>query len=425
MDRINIGNTEETSLNEKKDNIISNTNNLNELTDEEKLKAKENGFILLGKTGVGKTSLLNLIYKDKIGKVGCSLQSETKNSNYYCIKEKTSSETIYFCIIDTPGLYDSEGREEDKKQKNEIIQLISKEKIKIKGILFISNFQNERFDASEQDTLLQYNVIFPLKDFWKRVILIFTHYYGDPDGDSKEDIREHSTKILSEIFILLMDKVKDVSDPISFLDMKRKYYNIHSIIKNNNQKESNENNRNEIIFEISNFIKLKPMFSKLEIFNFEKYEIDVNDDYLYDCNLILYLDSSDNIIHQEFELLQHYPKNESNINNMKIKLDIENCEIIDGKIVKKTTIKEGLKEIFKYKEGLFGSVITVGSIIGCIITSGLFGIGFIPSALLIGKSYVDYTENKKNEEKKVNDLLVEQNINNLINQELKRYLEKK
>ena len=47
MDRINIGNTEETSLNEKKDNIISNTNNLNELTDEEKLKAKENGFILL------------------------------------------------------------------------------------------------------------------------------------------------------------------------------------------------------------------------------------------------------------------------------------------------------------------------------------------------------------------------------------------
>ena len=59
MDRINIGNTEETSLNEKKDNIISNTNNLNELTDEEKLKAKENGFILLGKTGVGKTSLLN------------------------------------------------------------------------------------------------------------------------------------------------------------------------------------------------------------------------------------------------------------------------------------------------------------------------------------------------------------------------------
>ena len=85
-----------------------------------------------------------------------------------------------------------------------------------------------------------------------------------------------------------MDKVKDVSDPISFLDMKRKYYNIYSKIKNDKHKESNERNRNDIIVEISNFIQLKPMFSKLEIFNFEKYAIDINDNYLYYCNLILY-----------------------------------------------------------------------------------------------------------------------------------------
>ena len=84
MDRINIGNNEEI----KKDNKSSNTNNLNELTDEEKLKAKENGFILLGKTGVGKTSLLNVICANNVGKVGYSSQSETKTSNYYCIKEK-------------------------------------------------------------------------------------------------------------------------------------------------------------------------------------------------------------------------------------------------------------------------------------------------------------------------------------------------
>ena len=68
MENINIGNTEEISLNEKKDNNISNTNTLNELANEEKLKAKENGFILLGKKGVGRTSLLNVIYKNNIGK---------------------------------------------------------------------------------------------------------------------------------------------------------------------------------------------------------------------------------------------------------------------------------------------------------------------------------------------------------------------
>jgi hypothetical protein len=168
---------------------------------------------------------------------------------------------------------------------------------------------------------------------------------------------------------------------------------------------------------------------RIQIKSFPVYEeneiIDVNDNYLYDCNLIIYLDLYDNIIHKEFVLLQKYPKNESNLDNRKIELNIENCEIIDGKLFKKTTKQEGLNEIFKYKEGLVGGVITVGSIIACIISSGLFGIGFIPSALLISKSYIDYKEDKKNEEKKINDVFVEQKINNLINQELKKLSEKK
>ncbi len=170
-------------------------------------------------------------------------------------------------------------------------------------------------------------------------------------------------------------------------------------IKNDTQKESNENNRNEMIYKISNFIKLKQTFSKLEIFNFEKFEIDVNDNYLYDCNLIIYLDLYDNIIHKEFVLLQKYPKNESNLDNRKIELNIENCEIIDWKNVKKNTKKEGIKEIFKYKEGLVGGLITVCSIVACIISSGLFDFGF-PSALFITNSFMDYKEDKKIEEKK-------------------------
>ena len=44
---------------------------------------------------------------------------------------------------------------------------ISGEKIHIKGILFLINFQNKRFDADEQEALLNYNTLFPLKNFWK------------------------------------------------------------------------------------------------------------------------------------------------------------------------------------------------------------------------------------------------------------------
>lgn len=58
--------------------INENKNNPNYLTKEEIIKAKENSFILLGKTGVGKTSLLNIIYGEEIGKVGHTTLSETK-----------------------------------------------------------------------------------------------------------------------------------------------------------------------------------------------------------------------------------------------------------------------------------------------------------------------------------------------------------
>ena len=71
----------------------------------------------------------------------------------------------------------------------------------MKGILFLSNFRGERFDASEQDPLIQYNAIFLLKDFWKRVILIFTHYYRDPEGDSKEESENILLKFYLKCFI--------------------------------------------------------------------------------------------------------------------------------------------------------------------------------------------------------------------------------
>ena len=53
-------------------------------------------------------------------------------------------------------------------------------------------FQEERFDSSEQETLLSYNRFFPLKRFWKHLVVIFTHY---PNGDDIEEMIE-KTKIL-------------------------------------------------------------------------------------------------------------------------------------------------------------------------------------------------------------------------------------
>lgn len=68
---------ETSDLNYNDANILNNN-----LSEEEILKCKENCFIWLGKTGVGITSLLNIIFGED---VGYSSISETKESKIYGI----------------------------------------------------------------------------------------------------------------------------------------------------------------------------------------------------------------------------------------------------------------------------------------------------------------------------------------------------
>ena len=53
------------------------------LNDEEKEKAKQNGFILVGKTGTGKTTILNAIFNKVVGKVESSAESVIKITSIY------------------------------------------------------------------------------------------------------------------------------------------------------------------------------------------------------------------------------------------------------------------------------------------------------------------------------------------------------
>ena len=71
-----------------------------------------------------------------------------QNSDYYYIKEEINNKIVYFWIIDKPGLSDTRVKEDDEKLKKEIISIISNVNIKIKGVLFLSNFQMERLDET-------------------------------------------------------------------------------------------------------------------------------------------------------------------------------------------------------------------------------------------------------------------------------------
>ena len=415
----------------KTEQNIIHINKKNELTEEEIIKAKENCFIILGKTGTGKTSLLNLIYGGNIAKVGYESKSETKISSYYCIKEEINSKKICFSIIDTPGLYDSDVLQNDEKIKNNTKELIAKENLKIKGILFLSNFQNERFDYSEIDSLFQYNAFFPLKNFWDHIILIFTHYYGDPDGDTKEEMRDQSIDNLSFLFSKLMDRIKEVSTPKKFIELERIYVNIHSRIKNEKHIKDNEVYRKQILAKIYQYSELEPMYNKYCVFNFNNIESENYNKFLFNSQLELFLDEKNNIINKIFKMISIVPKN--NDDDIKDKNQIEmnmiNCEINNkGNLSFNNITKKG--SINDFKLYICGGGLTILSFFGIehfIIPYPPISCIFI-SALLLGCHFIckNYNNIKNSEEiveKKKEQMINELNIKYLIEDEIIKYME--
>ena len=393
--------------------------NNNKLTKEEILKAKENGFILIGKTGVGKTSLLNLIYGNNIGKVGYSTNSETKISTEYYIKKKIGSEFIYFCLIDTPGLYDTNGEEIDTIQTDKINILISEKDIKIKGLLFLSNFQNERFDASEQLSLIKYNSIFPLKDFWKHMVIIFTHYYGDPDGDSKEEIKSRSTEVFSKLFRNIMEKTKGVSEPIDFDKITKQYINIYSNPKKENHFKNNEIIRQNLINEIVKLIKYEPMFTKLCILHIYNYEINENDDNIYNCDLYLYYDANDKIINTNFVKLKTMKKYKGYKNDQNIILNTQICEIKkNGNLSLKKNEEEIFSKILNSKIiELGGKQITIGNILS-LTRVPLLSSSFVGPIASNISSFISNANSKVEKEEQIKNIAKEINIGKLIKEGL-------
>ena len=69
-----------------------------------------------------------------------------------------------------------------------------------------------------------------------------------------------------------------------------------------------------------------------------------------------------------------YDITKENLENQKIKMEIENCVVNEnGNLVKKSSKKEGgLKEIFKNSKGKIGKGLTVVSFIGAICSSFFF-----------------------------------------------------
>ena len=254
--------------------------------------ARLNGFILTGKTGAGKSTLLNVIFDQQVAEAKKDAFAVTKKCQVYYLKLKNG---ICISLIDTSGLFDpyivcNNKKDLDNIHLKGIEKTISEEKIHIKRILFLVNFKVERFDKSEQDALISYNKIFPLKRFWKHLIVVFTHHFCDPNGDTQEEMKQSRDESNGKIFLGLMEKVKNVSDIIDNKELI-KFYNSYSPVKNERQKIQNNRNKEDLEILIKDICQKELLFCQIEITHVNNEKIVENGKaYLVEYELIEYFD---------------------------------------------------------------------------------------------------------------------------------------
>ncbi len=151
-------------------------------------------MLLIGETGSGKTSFLNLLYNcATVQDLGCGFGTKgleqfkqfndikLENAVAISMETKTSDATLYNVVvgdlkvgvIDTPGFGDSRGFEQDKTNAQQIISALKREEY-INCICLIINGRQPRASASLKYVLTEITAIFPRISL-NNVIVVFSN----------------------------------------------------------------------------------------------------------------------------------------------------------------------------------------------------------------------------------------------------------
>lgn len=163
-------------------------------------KYLDNSFILLGRTGNGKSTACKAYTRNENIEISSSKTSCTSEVSYYGGQLKNNSgNSYYFTMIDTPGLDDSKGRDKEIYQK--LRDMFQTKNMKVKGIFIFLNFLIPRFGQSEQNIIDKIIELVPIQNFWKYITIIVTHSYSDKPKKfeaKKNEFKQDLKKLLGE-----------------------------------------------------------------------------------------------------------------------------------------------------------------------------------------------------------------------------------
>ncbi|XP_068444404.1 uncharacterized protein [Clinocottus analis] len=173
-------------------------------------------IVILGKTGVGKSSLANTIFGEERFRIGHTVNSDTKKceATTKCINGRNIT------LMDTPGFFDTDRSE--KELKSEIVRCIIDFAPGPHAFLIL--LKVERYTEHEQSVITKINQYFS-EEVFKYATVVFTHGNQLPEGKTIKDfVRDNE---------LVSDLVKKCGGRCHVVD--NKYW------KNNQQDEYRSN----------------------------------------------------------------------------------------------------------------------------------------------------------------------------------------
>ena len=212
--------------------------------------------VIVGEVGTGKSSFINAVLSLKVSnqelcKTGNSWTSVTKDIEFKYIEKDLDK----FYLIDTPGLNDGNGDENNIKALREEVSGNPENVSRINSILIVLRVNDYRLTNSLINCIEEFINCFPVSNFWEHVIVIRTHA-KDYDEIKKikgnfADCIKYNEKIRS-----IMNK-KNIGMPV---DSIKEFY-VNSVISNNviNQ------NMGDVIDDILNCIKgIDPLYKEVK-----------------------------------------------------------------------------------------------------------------------------------------------------------------
>ena len=164
---------------------------------------KESYFVIVGLTGVGKSTFVNAISNKKCCRV--SVKGKSMTQNHQLIRFSQNHHTFY--VVDTPGLGDSQNNE---RVINELKTLLSKWPF-LKKIVIIKPYTEIRLADYLQKALEVIMECFPLQNFWDHVLIVNNRCI--PTDEAYKDFLEENPETF-------LDKLKQCTNLLDFMKSK-------------------------------------------------------------------------------------------------------------------------------------------------------------------------------------------------------------